>query len=41
MERRKACDVCSLLGFHVEMEGADVEVEPFSSRPVSGGVFGH
>lgn len=24
-----------------EMEGADVEEEPFHSRPVSGGVFGH
>lgn len=25
----------------LETEGADVEEEPFYSRPLSGGVFGH
>jgi len=41
VERRKGSSLGDLLGTIGETEGADVEEEPFYSRPVSGGVFGH
>lgn len=41
MERRKGSSLSDPLGAEGATEGADVEEEPFYSRPVSGGVFGH